>query len=60
MKWKKVSVTGEEMNKEGFYLVKSVLRHCYCQGWRLPSGKGVVWMRRIETPAQHFFCPMGV
>ena len=23
----------EEMTKEGFYLVKSVLRHRYCQGW---------------------------
>ena len=23
----------KEMAKEGFYLVKSVLRHCYCQGW---------------------------
>ena len=22
------------MAKESFYLVKSVLRHCYCQGWR--------------------------
>ena len=22
----------EQMAKEGFYLVKSVLRHCYCQG----------------------------
>ena len=22
------------MAKEGFYLVKAVLRHCYCQGWR--------------------------
>ena len=24
----------EEMAPEGFYLVKSVLCHCYCQGWR--------------------------
>ena len=22
------------MAKEGFYLVKLVLRHCYCQGWQ--------------------------
>ena len=26
MKWKNF----EEMAKEGFYLVKSILRHCYC------------------------------
>ena len=24
-----------EMAKEGFYVVESVIRHCYCQGWRL-------------------------
>ena len=23
----------KEMANEGFYLVKSVLCHCYCQGW---------------------------
>ena len=23
-----------ERQKEGFYLVKSVLHHCYCQSWR--------------------------
>ena len=28
-------MNAEEMAKEGFYLVKSVLRHRYCQGWRL-------------------------
>ena len=27
-------MNAEEMAKEGFYLVKSVLRHRYCQGWR--------------------------
>ena len=27
-------MNGEEMAKEGFYLVKSVLRHRSCQGWR--------------------------
>ena len=26
-------MNAEEMAKEGFYLVKSVLRHRYCQGW---------------------------
>ena len=28
-------MNAEEMAKEGFYLVKSVLRHRYCQDWRL-------------------------
>ena len=28
-------MNAEEMTKEGFYLVKSVIRHCYGQGWRL-------------------------
>ena len=27
-------MNAEEMAKEGFYLVKSVIRHCYRQGWR--------------------------
>ena len=27
----------EEMAKEGFYLVKSILRHRYRQGWRFPT-----------------------
>ena len=27
-------MNAEEMAKEGFYLVKSVLRHRYRQGWR--------------------------
>ena len=27
-------MNAEEMDKDGFYLVKSVLRHRYCQGWR--------------------------
>ena len=27
-------VNAEGMAKEGFYLVKSVVRHRYCQGWR--------------------------
>ena len=28
-------MNAEEMAKEGFYLMRSVLRHRYCQGWRL-------------------------
>ena len=34
----------EEIAKEGFYLVKSLLCHCYYQGWRfltLEEGYGV-------------------
>ena len=37
-------MNAEEMAKEGFYLVKSVIRHYYCQGWRflfLWEGLGV-------------------
>ena len=37
-------MNAEEMAKKGFYLVKSVLRHRYCQGWRfvtLWEGSGV-------------------
>ena len=26
-------MNAEEMAEEGFYLVKSVIRHCYRQGW---------------------------
>ena len=24
----------KDMAKQGFYMVKSILRHRYCQGWR--------------------------
>ena len=27
-------MNAEEMAKEGFYLVKSVIQHRYCQRWR--------------------------
>ena len=30
-------MNAEEMAKKGFYLVKSVLRHRYRKGWRLPT-----------------------
>ena len=33
-------MNAEEMAKEGFYLVKSVLRHRYCQGWFLTLWEG--------------------
>ena len=35
-------MNAEEMAKEGSYLVKSIIRHCYRQGWCfLPLGR--VW-----------------
>ena len=33
----------EEMAKQGFYLVKSVIRHCYRQAWRFLHPLGRVW-----------------
>ena len=30
-------MNAEEMAKKGFYLVKSVIRHRYRQGWRFPT-----------------------
>ena len=31
------NMNAEKMAKEGFYLVKSVIRHHYRQGWRFPT-----------------------
>ena len=28
-------MSAEEMAKEGFYMVKYIIRHRYCQGWQL-------------------------
>ena len=50
-------MNAEEMAKEGFYLVKSVIRHRYCQGWRfltLWEGFGVE-----ETTWEPFVLPEG-
>ena len=62
MKWKKLSLTRpEEMAKEGFYLMKSVLHHCYCQGWRfltLWEGYGVDEATWESYSA--FLLPMGM
>ena len=47
-------MNAEEMAKEGFYIVKSVIQHRYCQGWRfltLWEGFGVE-----EASSEPFFC----
>ena len=49
-------MNAEEMAKEGFYLVKSVLRHRYRQGWRLPHPLGRVWSRRGHLGALLCIC----
>ena len=36
-------MNAEEMAKEGFYLVKSVIQHRYCQGWLFLTLWEVVW-----------------
>ena len=38
-------MNAKEMAKEGFYLVKSVLRHRHCQGWRFFYPLGRIWSR---------------
>ena len=50
-------MNAEEMAKEGFYLVKSVLRHRYHQGWRfLMHPLGRVWSRRGHLGALLCIC----
>ena len=50
-------MNAEEMAKEGFYLVKSVLRHRYRQGWRFPHPLGRVLesKRPPGSPSLHLF-----
>ena len=53
-------MNAEEMAKEGFYLVKSVIRHRYRQGWRfltLPEGFGV--KEATLEPFSAFVLPEG-
>ena len=53
-------VNVEEIAKEGFYLVKSVIRHRYRQGWRfltLPAGFGV--KEATREPFSAFVPPAG-
>ena len=49
-------MNAEEMAKEGFYLVKSVLRHRYRQvGASSPSGKGLESKRQPGSPSLRLF-----
>ena len=42
-------MNAEEMAKEGFYMVKCILRHGYCQGWE-SAGKGLEWRKLPRSP----------
>ena len=53
-------MNAEEMAKKGFYLVKSVIQHRYCQGWRfviLSEGFGVE--KAAWEPFSAFVLPEG-
>ena len=53
-------MNAEEMAKEGFYLVKSVIGHRYRQGWRfLISGKGLELKKLPGKPFSAFVLPEG-
>ena len=53
-------MNAEEMAKEGFYLVKSVLRHRYRQGWRfLTLWKGLGVEEATWEPFSAFVLPEG-
>ena len=50
----------EEMAKEGFYLVKLVIRHRYRQGWRFPTlWKGFGVEEATWEPLPAFVLPEG-
>ena len=53
-------MNAEEMAKEGFYLVKSVLRHRYRQGWRfLTVWEGFGVEEATWEPFSAFVLPEG-
>ena len=53
-------MNAEEMAKEGFHLEKSVLHHCYRQGWRLlPLWEGLGVKAATWEPFSAFFLPEG-
>ena len=55
-----LDMIAEEMAKEGFYLVKSVVRHRYCQGWRfLTLWEGFGVKEAIWEPFSAFALPEG-
>ena len=49
-------MNAEVMAKEGFYLVKSVLRHRYRQGWCFLHPLGRVWSQRGHLGALLCVC----
>ena len=49
-------MNADQMAKEGFYLVKSVLRHRYRQGSRFLHPLGRVWSRRGHLGALLCVC----
>ena len=54
------NMNAEEMAKEGFYLVKSVLRHRYCQRWRfLTLCEGFRVQEPTWEPFSAFVLPEG-
>ena len=53
-------MTAEEMAKEGFYLVNSVIRHRYCQSWRfLTLWEGFGVEEATWEPFSAFVLPEG-
>ena len=53
-------MNAEEMAKEGFYLVKSVLRQRYRQGWRFPTlWEGFAVEEATWEPFSAFVLPEG-
>ena len=53
-------MNAEEMAKEGFYLVKSFIRHRYCQGWRfLTLWEGFGVEEATWEPFSAFVLPEG-
>ena len=54
------NMNAEEMAKEGFYIVKSVHLHRYCQGWRFFSlWEGFVVEEATSEPLSAFVVPEG-
>ena len=54
------NMSAEKMAKKGFYLVKSVLRHRYRQGWRLPAlWEGLGVKEATWEPFSAFVLPEG-
>ena len=53
-------MNAKEMAKEGFYLVKSVIRHRYCHRWRFPTlWEGFQVEEASWEPFSAFVLPQG-